>query len=163
MEIPYLWNVDIRLCTICQQLKMTCPQEAFLWRYRVYSISFNIMTAVLQLKNWPSLLDGIHMILSCNMMCKNLIESCVKSLKTKWRYMRFNKFCHKHLCLFCSFNPCPVQGTVVEGTIQQLFEGHHMNYIECINVDYKSTRKESFYGIYSWCKFELSGVLRNHS
>jgi hypothetical protein len=35
----------------------------------------------------------------------------------------------------------------VEGTIQQLFEGHHMNYIECINVEYKSTRKESFYGI----------------
>jgi hypothetical protein len=26
-------------------------------------------------------------------------------------------------------------GTVVEGTIQQLFEGHHMNYIECINVE----------------------------
>lgn len=39
------------------------------------------------------------------------------------------------------------QGTVVEGTIQQLFEGHHMNYIECINVDYRSTRKESFYGM----------------
>ena len=39
-----------------------------------------------------------------------------------------------------------LQGTVVEGTIQKLFEGHHMNYIECINVDYKSTRKESFYG-----------------
>lgn len=39
------------------------------------------------------------------------------------------------------------QGTAVEGTIQQLFEGHHMNYIECINVDYKSTRKESFYGM----------------
>lgn len=39
------------------------------------------------------------------------------------------------------------QGTVVEGTIQKLFEGHHMNYIECINVDFKSTRKESFYGI----------------
>jgi hypothetical protein len=54
-----------------------------------------------------------------------------------------------------------LQGTVVEGTIQQLFEGHHMNYIECINVDYKSTRKESFYGIYSWCKFELSEV-ENH-
>ena len=43
------------------------------------------------------------------------------------------------------------QGTVVEGTIQQLFEGHHMNYIECISVDYKSTRKESFYG----CLFQL--------
>ena len=39
-----------------------------------------------------------------------------------------------------------LQETVVEGTIQKLFEGHHMNYIECINVDYKSTRKESFYG-----------------
>ena len=43
-------------------------------------------------------------------------------------------------CVIC------LQGTVVEGTIQKLFEGHHMNYIECINVDYKSTRKESFYG-----------------
>ncbi|KAL0817230.1 hypothetical protein Bca101_073674 [Brassica carinata] len=39
------------------------------------------------------------------------------------------------------------KGTVVEGTIQKLFEGHHMNYIECINVDYKSTRKESFYDL----------------
>ncbi|KAK4789613.1 hypothetical protein SAY86_016917 [Trapa natans] len=39
-----------------------------------------------------------------------------------------------------------MKGTVVEGTIQQLFEGHLMNYIECINVDFKSTRKESFYG-----------------
>ncbi|KAJ6727514.1 UBIQUITIN-SPECIFIC PROTEASE 12-RELATED [Salix purpurea] len=27
-----------------------------------------------------------------------------------------------------------MKGTVVEGTIQQLFEGHHMNYIECINI-----------------------------
>ncbi|CAN4114474.1 unnamed protein product [Withania somnifera] len=40
-----------------------------------------------------------------------------------------------------------MKGTVVEGTIQKLFEGHHMNYIECINVDYRSTRKESFYDL----------------
>ncbi|WOL02144.1 ubiquitin carboxyl-terminal hydrolase 13-like [Canna indica] len=40
-----------------------------------------------------------------------------------------------------------MKGTVVEGTIQQLFEGHHTNYIECINVDYKSSRKESFYDL----------------
>ncbi|MCD9646609.1 CSN-associated deubiquitinating enzyme Ubp12, partial [Datura stramonium] len=40
-----------------------------------------------------------------------------------------------------------MKGTVVEGTIQQLFEGHNMSYIECINVDYKSTRKESFYDL----------------
>eukprot|EP00850_Spirogloea_muscicola_P017054 SM000143S00719 [mRNA] locus=s143:49387:56676:- [translate_table: standard] len=40
-----------------------------------------------------------------------------------------------------------MKGTAVEGTIQKLFEGHHMNYIDCINVDYKSTRKESFYDL----------------
>ncbi|KAL8214408.1 hypothetical protein R6Q57_003857 [Mikania cordata] len=40
-----------------------------------------------------------------------------------------------------------MKGTVVEGTIQKLFEGHHMNYLECINVDFKSTRKESFYDL----------------
>ncbi|CAL9099651.1 unnamed protein product [Musa textilis] len=40
-----------------------------------------------------------------------------------------------------------MKGTVVEGAIQQLFEGHHTNYIECINVDYKSSRKESFYDL----------------
>ncbi|XP_057498145.1 ubiquitin C-terminal hydrolase 13-like isoform X2 [Actinidia eriantha] len=40
-----------------------------------------------------------------------------------------------------------MKGTVVEGTIQQLFEGHQMNYIECINVDVRSTRKESFYDL----------------
>ncbi|RZC68053.1 hypothetical protein C5167_031313 [Papaver somniferum] len=37
-----------------------------------------------------------------------------------------------------------MKGTVAEGTIQDLFEGHQMNYIDCINVDYKSTKKESF-------------------
>jgi hypothetical protein len=51
----------------------------------------------------------------------------------------------------------------VEGTIQQLFEGHHMNYIECINVDFKSTRKESFYGKwqcykYGWHSLDLTVV-----
>lgn len=37
-----------------------------------------------------------------------------------------------------------VQGTKVEGTIAELFEGHMHMFIECINVDYKSTRRESF-------------------
>ncbi|KAL5221469.1 hypothetical protein ABZP36_026182 [Zizania latifolia] len=40
-----------------------------------------------------------------------------------------------------------MKGTAVEGTIEKLFEGHHMNYIECINVEYKSSRKESFYDL----------------
>ena len=43
----------------------------------------------------------------------------------------------------------------MEGTIQVLFEGHIMKYVECINVDYKSTEKESFYGTLS---FDLSGT-----
>lgn len=37
-----------------------------------------------------------------------------------------------------------MQQTKVEGVIQQLFEGHTWNYIECVNVEYKSTRTESF-------------------
>lgn len=36
------------------------------------------------------------------------------------------------------------QGTRVEGMITKLFEGHFFNYIECINVDCKSTRQEAF-------------------
>lgn len=36
------------------------------------------------------------------------------------------------------------QGTRVEGMINRLFEGHTLNYLECINVEYKSSRKESF-------------------
>jgi hypothetical protein len=34
-----------------------------------------------------------------------------------------------------------------------------MNYIECINVDFKSTRKESFYGKWWWCFHTSSEVL----
>ena len=39
---------------------------------------------------------------------------------------------------------CPQQGTKVEGTIARLFEGHMHMFIECINVDVKSTRRESY-------------------
>ncbi|CAI8599947.1 unnamed protein product [Vicia faba] len=67
--------------------------------------------------------NGIHMIHSCSIMSKNLTGSFVKKLKDK------------------------MKETVVERTIQKLFERHHMNYIECIKLDYKSTRKESFYGL----------------
>jgi len=31
-----------------------------------------------------------------------------------------------------------MKGTAVDNTIKHLFGEHHMNYIECINVDYKS-------------------------
>ncbi|KAL2643819.1 hypothetical protein R1flu_011406 [Riccia fluitans] len=33
--------------------------------------------------------------------------------------------------------------TVVEGTIQQLFDVHHMNYLECINVDSLNTSQRA--------------------
>lgn len=51
------------------------------------------------------------------------------------------------------------QGTVVKGTMHKLFEGHRMKYIECINLDYKSTTKESFYGTFrfSFC-FQMALV-----
>eukprot|EP00238_Polyblepharides_amylifera_P000665 CAMPEP_0196572050 /NCGR_PEP_ID=MMETSP1081-20130531/2168_1 /TAXON_ID=36882 /ORGANISM="Pyramimonas amylifera, Strain CCMP720" /LENGTH=1108 /DNA_ID=CAMNT_0041889233 /DNA_START=195 /DNA_END=3521 /DNA_ORIENTATION=- len=37
-----------------------------------------------------------------------------------------------------------MKSTTVEGTIQKLFEGEIVNYIECVNVEYKSTRTEAF-------------------
>lgn len=37
-----------------------------------------------------------------------------------------------------------MKGTKVDKVINQLFEGHTLNYIDCINVNFKSTRKESF-------------------
>lgn len=63
--------------------------------------------------------------------------------------------------LKCSAHPTPaplphtpldpahswVQGTRVEGMVAKLFEGHMLNYLECINVDYKSSRRESFMDI----------------
>jgi hypothetical protein len=37
-----------------------------------------------------------------------------------------------------------LQGTRVERVITELFEGHTFNFIECVGVDYKSSRRESF-------------------
>lgn len=36
------------------------------------------------------------------------------------------------------------QGTRVEKVINEVFEGHTHNFIECVDVEYKSTRRESF-------------------
>jgi len=40
-----------------------------------------------------------------------------------------------------------MKGTCVEGTIPKLFEGKMVSYIRCKNVDYTSSRTESFYDI----------------
>lgn len=40
-----------------------------------------------------------------------------------------------------------MKGTCVEGTVPKLFEGKMLSYIRCKNVDYSSTRSETFYDI----------------
>jgi len=40
-----------------------------------------------------------------------------------------------------------MKGTPMDGSIKRLFEGEMENYIECIDVDYKSRRNETFYDI----------------
>lgn len=40
-----------------------------------------------------------------------------------------------------------MKGTCVEGTVPKLFEGKMVSFIECKNIDYKSTRVETFYDI----------------
>ncbi|XP_075231892.1 ubiquitin-specific protease 7 isoform X3 [Lycorma delicatula] len=40
-----------------------------------------------------------------------------------------------------------MKGTCVEGTVPKLFEGKMVSFIECKNVEYKSTRVETFYDI----------------
>ncbi len=37
--------------------------------------------------------------------------------------------------------------TQMDGMIGKLFEGKSQNYIECRNVDYRSTRDEAFYDL----------------
>uniref|UniRef100_A0A7N0VJD6 ubiquitinyl hydrolase 1 n=1 Tax=Kalanchoe fedtschenkoi TaxID=63787 RepID=A0A7N0VJD6_KALFE len=80
-------------------------------------------------------------------------ESCVatKELTKSFGWDTYDSFMQHDVQelnrVLCEKLENKMKGTVVEGAIQNLFEGHHMNYIECINVDCKSTRKESFYDI----------------
>eukprot|EP00741_Cyanophora_paradoxa_P021387 tig00021350_g20646.t1 len=40
-----------------------------------------------------------------------------------------------------------MKGTAVDGMIGKLFEGKVLNYVQCINVDFRSQREESFYDL----------------
>lgn len=40
-----------------------------------------------------------------------------------------------------------MKGTIVEGTIQRLFEGGIRSYVKCVNVDFTSAREETYYDI----------------
>ena len=56
-----------------------------------------------------------------------------------------------------------MKGTKVDKVINQLFEGHTLNYIDCINVDFKSTRNESFMDLsldVKGCKDVLESFLK---
>ena len=37
-----------------------------------------------------------------------------------------------------------LQNTRVKGAISHLFEGHTQSFVECVNVEYKSARKETY-------------------
>jgi hypothetical protein len=43
--------------------------------------------------------------------------------------------------------PPPPKGTAVEKSINYLFEGHTESYVECKDVDVRSTKRESFMDI----------------
>lgn len=53
-----------------------------------------------------------------------------------------------------------MKGTPMDGSIKRLFEGEMENYIECIDVDYKSRRNETFYDIQLNIKGERGQELR---
>lgn len=54
-----------------------------------------------------------------------------------------------------------MKGTPMDGSIKKLFEGEVENYIECIEVDYKSKRKETYYDIQLNIKSECGQELAN--
>ncbi|CAJ1368547.1 unnamed protein product [Effrenium voratum] len=54
-----------------------------------------------------------------------------------------------------------MKNTPSDGSIKRLFEGEMENYIECIDVDYKSKRNETFYDIQLNIKSERGQELQN--
>eukprot|EP00742_Colponemidia_sp_Colp-10_P010339 GILJ01011350.1.p1 GENE.GILJ01011350.1~~GILJ01011350.1.p1 ORF type:complete len:1306 (+),score=226.14 GILJ01011350.1:105-4022(+) len=49
--------------------------------------------------------------------------------------------------LLCDKLEEKMKNTVAEGAINRLFEGKTVNFVRCLDVDYRSTREESFYDI----------------
>ena len=41
----------------------------------------------------------------------------------------------------------PIQGTEMEGNISKMFGGVIKNYIECVNVEFESSREEPYFGM----------------
>ena len=59
---------------------------------------------------------------------------------------------------YCQLSVPSVQGTSVEGYVNKHFEGTTINYIACLNVDYKSEREEAFQVLLSVFDFYTSPV-----
>jgi ubiquitin carboxyl-terminal hydrolase 7 len=49
--------------------------------------------------------------------------------------------------LLCDRLEEQMKGTLVEGAIERLFMGEFENYVQCIDVPYSSTRRETFYDL----------------
>lgn len=49
--------------------------------------------------------------------------------------------------VLCDHLEDKMKGTPVEGTIQRLFEGSIRSYIKCVDVDFTSSRVETYYDI----------------
>eukprot|EP00928_Gymnodinium_smaydae_P087335 TRINITY_DN71608_c0_g1_i1.p1 TRINITY_DN71608_c0_g1~~TRINITY_DN71608_c0_g1_i1.p1 ORF type:complete len:1266 (-),score=243.44 TRINITY_DN71608_c0_g1_i1:366-3662(-) len=54
-----------------------------------------------------------------------------------------------------------MKGTPMDGSIKKLFEGEMTNYIECCDIDYQSTRNETFYDVQLNIKGERGQELLN--
>ncbi|KAI3991058.1 hypothetical protein MKX01_017218 [Papaver californicum] len=123
-KLYIIFLISGRRCTICQQLRMIWHQEAAsIWLYRLCFISSSTVKITSVLNSSQNLSDRIR-----------------TRFTKRHDVHEFNRVLYEKL-------EDKMMGTVVERTIQRLFEGHHMNHIECINVDYKSTRNESFYDL----------------
>ena len=49
-----------------------------------------------------------------------------------------------------------MKGTEAEGAIEKLFVGKMKSYIKCVNVNYESSREETYYGKYQLIFFLTS-------
>ncbi|CAI5464489.1 unnamed protein product [Closterium sp. Yama58-4] len=63
------------------------------------------------------------------------------------RLMKMKHDAHEVYRVLCTKLEEEMKGTSVEGSLEKLFNGHVMNYIECVNVDHKSASKEPFAGL----------------
>eukprot|EP00747_Dinoflagellata_sp_TGD_P223483 gnl/TRDRNA2_/TRDRNA2_95042_c0_seq1.p1 gnl/TRDRNA2_/TRDRNA2_95042_c0~~gnl/TRDRNA2_/TRDRNA2_95042_c0_seq1.p1 ORF type:complete len:446 (+),score=98.81 gnl/TRDRNA2_/TRDRNA2_95042_c0_seq1:66-1403(+) len=54
-----------------------------------------------------------------------------------------------------------MKGTPLDGSIKELFEGKTQNYVECCDIEYKSTRDETFYDVQLGIRGEKGEEIQN--